>query len=104
MTNSQGPAARAKITVREGVVEKRSGAKSIRVVLETLVQEPQYGKYRRRKTRLLVHDEAEQAQVGDTVEITECRPLSRRKSWRLTRVLKKGTGVQVLATGNEVRP
>jgi small subunit ribosomal protein S17 len=92
------------MTVREGVVEKCSGAKSIRVVLQTLVREPRYGKYQRRKTRLLVHDQAEQAQVGDTVEIAECRPLSRRKSWRLTRVLKKGTGVQVLATGNEVSP
>lgn len=93
MATETTQAARAKLTIKEAVVEKVSGPKTIRVVLERLVQESRYGKYQRRKTRLLVHDESGQAGAGDTVEIAECRPLSRTKSWRLTKVVKKSTKV-----------
>jgi small subunit ribosomal protein S17 len=73
-------------------VESVSGAKTVRVVLERLVRQPVYGKILRRRTRLLVHDEKRQAQVGDVVEVAPCRPLSKTKSWRLVRVLRKSAG------------
>ena len=63
--------------------------KTIVVVRERLVKHPRYKKYIRRKTRIKVHDEKNEAKVGDTVEIVECRPLSRDKHWRLLKVLKK---------------
>lgn len=78
---------------RAGVVDSVSGAKTVRVVIETLVKHPFYGKYVRRRTRLLAHDEQEQARVGDRVEVAQCRPISKRKSWRLVRVLKRSAAV-----------
>jgi len=74
---------------RSGVVISRSGDKSIRVVIDYLVKHPKYGKYIKRSTRLGVHDERNEAGVGDKVEIMECRPMSKTKSWRLVRVVAK---------------
>ena len=79
--------------MRAGVVDSVSGAKTVRVIIETLVKHPFYGKYVRRRTRLLAHDEQEQARVGDRVEVAQCRPISKRKSWRLVRVLKRSAAV-----------
>ena len=74
---------------RSGVVVSRSGDKSIRVVIDYLVKHPKYGKYLKRSTKLAVHDEKNIAGVGDTVEIVQCRPMSKFKSWRVVEVLKK---------------
>ena len=63
--------------------------KTIAVEIERLVRHPTYGKYIRRTTKLLAHDEAGASREGDLVIITPCRPLSRRKSWRLLEVLQK---------------
>jgi small subunit ribosomal protein S17 len=72
-----------------GVVSSNSGNKSIRVTIDYRVKHPKYGKYVRRRTKLGVHDEQNQCGVGDLVEITECRPYSKSKSWRLVRVVQK---------------
>jgi small subunit ribosomal protein S17 len=72
-----------------GLVASKSGNKSVKVVINYKVKHPKYGKYVRRETRLIVHDEHNQAGVGDTVEIAECRPLSRTKNWRLLKVVEK---------------
>jgi small subunit ribosomal protein S17 len=72
-----------------GVVSSNSGNKSIRVTIDYKVKHPKYGKYVRRRTKLGVHDEQNQCGVGDLVEITECRPYSKDKSWRLVRVVQK---------------
>jgi len=61
--------------------------KTITVVVERVVKHPTYGKYVRRTTKLLAHDENNECNEGDTVAITQCRPLSRRKSWTLVRVV-----------------
>jgi small subunit ribosomal protein S17 len=71
------------------VVSSNSGNKSIRVTIDYRVKHPKYGKYVRRRTKLGVHDEQNQCGVGDLVEITECRPYSKSKSWRLVRVVQK---------------
>jgi small subunit ribosomal protein S17 len=63
--------------------------KTVTVLIERLVRHEAYGKFMRRSTKLLAHDESNQAHEGDTVTITPCRPLSRRKSWRLLAVIEK---------------
>jgi small subunit ribosomal protein S17 len=63
--------------------------KTIAVVIERLVRHETYGKYLRRRTKLLAHDESNEAREGDTVSITPCRPLSRHKSWRLVTVVER---------------
>ncbi len=78
---------------RTGVVSSRSGSKSIRVTIEYKVKHPKYGKYVRRRTKLAVHDEQNACGVGDLVEIAECRPLSKTKSWRVVRVVQKAIAV-----------
>src|ERR1700683_1841667 len=62
--------------------------KTIAVSVERLVKHPTYGKYIRRTTKLLAHDENNECKEGDTVSIKPCRPMSRRKSWVLVRVVE----------------
>ncbi len=63
--------------------------KTISVAIERLVKHPVYGKYIRRTSKVLAHDEKNECQEGDTVTIAECRPLSRSKSWRLVEVVER---------------
>jgi small subunit ribosomal protein S17 len=65
--------------------------KTIAVEIERLVRHPTYGKYIRRTTKLLAHDEKGESKEGDLVTIAPCRPLSRRKSWRLVKVVTRAT-------------
>src|SRR4026209_2909913 len=64
--------------------------KTIAVLIQRYVPHPTYGKYHRRTTQLLAHDENNESRTGDLVAIEECRPLSRHKSWRLVKVLERG--------------
>jgi len=75
--------------VLSGVVTANSGDKSIKVAIDFKVKHPKYGKYIRRRTKLSAHDENNQAGKGDMVEIAECRPYSKTKSWRLVRIIEK---------------
>ena len=70
-----------------GKVVSNKMDKTISVEVERLIKHPTYGKYVRRRTRVLAHDENNECNEGDTVSIKECRPLSRRKSWTLVRVV-----------------
>jgi len=72
-----------------GRVTSNKMKKTIAVEIERLVKHPKYGKYIRRTTKLLAHDENSESREGDTVAIVQCRPLSRRKSWRLLRVVTR---------------
>jgi small subunit ribosomal protein S17 len=76
-----------------GVVISNSGNKSIRVAIDYKVRHPKYKKYVRRRATVGVHDEHNQAGVGDLVEVAECRPYSKTKSWRLLKVIE--TAVKV---------
>lgn len=71
------------------VVISKSGEKSIRTAIDYRVKHPKYGKYMTKRTVLCVHDENNKAGVGDVVEIAQCRPYSKSKSWRLVGVLQK---------------
>ncbi len=68
-----------------------SGAmnKSITVSVERLVKHPVYGKYIRRTGKLMAHDENNECNAGDVVTISQCRPLSKNKSWKLESVLER---------------
>ncbi len=79
-----------KIRTRRGTVVSRSGDKSVKVQIDYKIKHPVYGKYIKRRTRLCVHDSANEAQVGDVIDIVECRPISKSKSWRLVKVVAKG--------------
>ncbi len=78
---------RARRVVKRGVVAGLSGEKTISVHVERVVSHPLYKKLMRRRSKLLVHDEAGVARSGDEVEIMESRPFSRRVRWRLVRVV-----------------
>jgi small subunit ribosomal protein S17 len=67
--------------------------KTVAVAIERLVKHPMYGKYIRRTTKVLVHDENNEAKEGDLVAIRPCRPLSRRKAWLLVRVVERARTV-----------
>jgi small subunit ribosomal protein S17 len=77
------------IKTNRGKVVSLSGDKSIRVQMEYMVKHPKYGKYIKRRTKFAVHDENNLAQLGDVVDIVECRPMSKMKSWRLTKIVEK---------------
>jgi small subunit ribosomal protein S17 len=72
-----------------GKVVSNKMDKTIAVSVERLVKHPTYGKYIRRTTKLLAHDDKNECREGDTVSIKPCRPLSRRKSWMLVRVIER---------------
>ncbi len=78
-----------KLKTETAVVLSKSGTKSIKVGIDYKVKHPKYGKYMKRSIKLGVHDELDQAGVGDIVEVTECRPISKSKSWRLVKVVQK---------------
>ena len=75
----------------EGRVTSSKMDKTIAVEIERLIKHERYGKYIRRTTKLLAHDENKEAREGDTVSIVPCRPLSRRKSYKLVSVLEKAS-------------
>ncbi len=75
--------------VRVGKVVSNKMDKSIVVTVERRVPHPIYKKYFKRTSRLMAHDEKNQATVGDTVKIMETRPLSKQKRWRLVEIVEK---------------
>jgi small subunit ribosomal protein S17 len=72
-----------------GTVTSNKMDKTISVLVERRVKHPLYGKYMRRSTKLLAHDEANECNEGDIVIIEATRPLSKNKSWRLQKVVSK---------------
>jgi small subunit ribosomal protein S17 len=74
-----------------GTVVSDSMEKTITVKVTRLVKHPRYRKYVKRFTRLKAHDEANEAHVGDTVEVYYARPLSKTKFWRLGRIIERGS-------------
>jgi small subunit ribosomal protein S17 len=74
---------------RKGVVVSKSGDKTVVVEVESREMHPFYGKVMRKRKKFHVHDEKNEAVVGNNVRIVECRPLSRLKRWRLSAVIQK---------------
>ncbi len=84
--------ARGKGRVAVGVVTRDKMDKTRRVEIQRLEKHRRYGKYVKRRTVCYVHDERNESQMGDTVEIIESRPMSKLKTWRLMRVVTKAPG------------
>ncbi len=72
--------AKVKRTVM-GVVTSNKMDKTITVMIERVVKHPVYGKYIKRSSKVHAHDEKNECNMGDTVEVVECRPLSKSKTW-----------------------
>lgn len=77
------------IRTKSGRVISDKMDRTVTVLVERRVQHPLYGKFIRRSTKLHVHDENNDCNVGDEVTITECRPISKTKSWKLVEVVKR---------------
>jgi small subunit ribosomal protein S17 len=78
-----------KIRTLQGRVTSNKMDKSITVAIERQVKHPIYGKYIKRTTKIHAHDETNQCNEGDVVTISQCRPLSKTKSWTLAEVVTK---------------
>ncbi len=91
---------------REGIVVSDSMDKTIVVRVERLVRHPLYARVLRRRKKYMVHDEDNEARLGDIVRIAECRPHSRRKSWRMVAVIRRAdtpqAGVEAVTEAVEV--
>ena len=81
--------ARGRRKIRQGRVVADKMDKTVVVAVESRMRHPLYGRIVRRTKRYKAHDEANEYHVGDTVEITECRPLSREKNWRVSRLIER---------------
>lgn len=77
------------IRTETGRVVSSKMDKSATVLIEHKVRHPLYGKFVKRSTKLCIHDENNECGEGDVVTITECRPVSKRKSWKLVNIVEK---------------
>ena len=75
--------------VREGVVVSDKMDKSIVIKVERKMKHPIYGKFLKRSTKFMAHDEKNECHIGDRVRIMETRPLSKNKCWRLIEIVEK---------------
>ena len=74
---------------RIGKVVSNKMTKSITVAIERKVKHPIYGKFMKKTTKLMAHDEQNTAGIGDMVRVSETRPLSKNKRWRLVEIIEK---------------
>lgn len=74
---------------RIGLVVSNKMNKSIVVTIERKVKHPKYGKFVKKTSKFVAHDETNTCNIGDTVKIMETRPLSKTKNWRLVEVLER---------------
>ena len=75
--------------VREGLVSSNKMDKSIVVKVERKLKHPKYGKFLKRTTKLMAHDEQNSCNMGDKVKVMETRPLSKNKCWRLVEIIER---------------
>ncbi|MEM7279210.1 MAG: 30S ribosomal protein S17 [Pseudomonadota bacterium] len=76
-----------------GKVVSNKMDKTVSVSIERLVKHPVYGKYIRRTTKVMAHDENNECQIGDVVAIKESRPMSKKKAWSVVQVTERAQGV-----------
>ena len=79
---------------KTGTVVSDAMDKSVTVLVERTVMDPRFKKYMRRRSKFMAHDEKNECKVGDTVEIRECRPISKRKRWRVEGIVAKASAVE----------
>src|SRR5687767_5425661 len=101
-TQTAETAQRSLLRTLQGVVASDKGEKTIKVVVNYQTRHAKYGKYLKRRTVLHAHDEKNEAKEGDTVEIAECRPLSKTKHHRLIRIVERAPERAVTVSAEEV--
>jgi len=74
---------------RIGVVVSNKMDKSIVILVERKVKHPMYGKFVKKSTKFMAHDEKNECNIGDTVRIMETRPLSKNKCWRVVEIVER---------------
>ncbi|MBL7982923.1 MAG: 30S ribosomal protein S17 [Flavobacteriales bacterium] len=74
---------------RIGVVTSDKMDKSVVVMVERRVMHPKYGKFVKRSSKFMAHDEKGEAHIGDTVRISETRPMSKQKRWRVVEIMER---------------
>ncbi|TAL59282.1 MAG: 30S ribosomal protein S17 [Bacteroidetes bacterium] len=72
-----------------GLVTSNKMTKSIVVSVQRQIKHPKYGKFIKRTSKFMAHDEKNESNLGDTVRIVETRPLSKNKCWRLVEIVEK---------------
>ena len=80
---------RSRRKTRTGLVTSNKMEKTITVTVERKVKHPIYGKFLKKTTKFMAHDEKNECSIGDIVKIMETRPLSKNKCWRLVEVVEK---------------
>ena len=93
---------RPQLRLVRGVVASDKGDKTIKVVVAYQTRHAKYGKYLKRRSVLHAHDEKNDAKEGDTVELAECRPLSKTKHHRLVRIVERAPERAVQVSAEEV--
>ena len=81
--------ARGRRKIRIGLVISNKMDKSITVTVERKVKHPIYGKFLKKTTKFMAHDEKNECSIGDVVKIMETRPLSKNKCWRMVEIVEK---------------
>ena len=74
---------------RTGIVVSNKMDKSITIAVESRVKHPMYGKFIKKTSKFMAHDEKNDCNIGDTVRIMETRPMSKNKNWRLVEVMER---------------
>lgn len=74
---------------RVGIVTSNLMEKSIVITVERKVKHEKYGKFVKKSTKFVAHDEKNDCNIGDTVKVRECRPLSKTKNWRLIEIIER---------------
>jgi small subunit ribosomal protein S17 len=89
MENQNDTLERGRRKERVGVVVSNKMDKTVTVLVERKVKHPVYGKFMRQSKKFMAHDEKSECGIGDTVKISETRPLSKLKRWRLVEIIEK---------------
>jgi small subunit ribosomal protein S17 len=89
MSETIESAAEGTVRILTGRVVSDRMNKTAAISVERLVKHPLYGKYIRRTTKVLAHDENNECRIGDTVNIAETRPLSKRKAWKVVEIVER---------------
>ena len=88
---SKATVEKARRTVVGRVVSNKMD-KSVSVAIERLIKHPMYGKYMRRTSKVMAHDANNECNEGDRVAISECRPISKNKSWQVVNIIERAAG------------
>lgn len=94
---------RGKGTTKVGVVTSDRMTHTVVVKVERLVKHTEYHRFVKRTSTFMAHDERGECHVGDTVEVVECRPLSRHKRWRVRRIVNRAVRIEEPQVEGEVR-